>query len=86
MPPTLKRKVLERDDFGLCVLLPKTDWDRFAQPGRSSLVAINGRRRRVGIASKACNCRGDTPHEHRFLTLPASAGLKPGERVTIEIT
>lgn len=78
------RKVLQREDFGLCVLLPKTEWARLPDSG-SATVSVDGERRRVVVQSEACNCRGTGWHEHRFLSLPATVGVRPGQRVAIAL-
>ena len=68
----IRRKVLERDDFGLCVLLPKTEWSRLPDSGPAR-VGIDGKARRVTVQVEKCNCRGRGWHEHRFLSLPRTA-------------
>jgi len=81
----MRRKVLLRDDFGLCVLLPKTCWSALPATGRAT-VRVNGTKRRVTVRSEQCTCRGRVPHEHRFVSLPASAGLKAHEVLTLDLT
>lgn len=80
----LMRKVLRRDDFGLCVLLPKQEWGRLPVAG-PAWVEVNGRRRRAAVVSERCNCTGKGWHEHRFLTLPRSAAVSEGARVQLRI-
>jgi len=80
----IARKVLERDDFGLCVLLPKTEWSRLPKSG-TARVEIDGTPRRVTVQIEKCNCRGTGWHEHRFLSLPRTAGARANQRVTIAI-
>ncbi len=79
----IRRKVLRRDDFGLCVLLPKTAWGLLPQRG-SAAVRVHGTRRRVTVRSERCNCRGTDGHEHRFLSLGRSPGVAENDVVTIE--
>ena len=80
----IDRKVLERDDFGLCVLLPKTEWSRLPESGPAQ-VEIDGKRRQVTVQVEKCNCRGNGWHEHRFLSLPRAAGTGANQRVTVVI-
>jgi len=80
--PDLVRKVLVRDDFGLCVLLPKTAWSMLPPEGPAR-VKVDGTTRRVTVQSEQCDCQGKGIHEHRFLSLPKSARLKQGDRVAI---
>jgi hypothetical protein len=82
---TLKRKVLRRDDFGICVLLPKTLWQMVPEPGRACTARVDGRRRRLRVETEHCTCRGNEPHEHRLLALPSAARLRPGDRAVIEL-
>jgi len=77
-----QRKVLKRGGFGLCVLLPKTDWTKLPGDG-AARVLVDGKKRRVTVQVERCNCQGTGWHEHRFLSLPKSAGVKEGDRVTI---
>jgi hypothetical protein len=85
MSTTIRRKLLTRDDCGLCVLLPKTAWQDAPAAGRSFTATVDGRRRRVTVFSESCNCRGTGLHEHRFLVLPRSCGLRPGGRCVVEL-
>lgn len=86
MATQVRRKVLQRADFGLCVLWPKTAWEKVPQPGGSFMAAVDGARRRLGVVSEQCTCQGPhSPHEHRYLTLPASAALRPGASCTVTI-
>ena len=80
----MDRKVLKRDDFGLCVSLPKTEWPLLPDQGAAQ-VLVNGTKRRVTVQIENCDCRGAGWHEHRFLSLPASAGVKANDRVKIEL-
>ena len=82
---TVARKVLRRDDLGLCVSWPKTHWSKTAAPGASCTVLIDDRSCRVQVRTEKCNCRGSGWHEHRFLKLPASAGLRPNQRVDVGV-
>jgi|GEM_PF-2372523 len=79
---TIHRKVLQHDDFGLCVLLPKTEWAKLPSEGKAA-VTVNGRKRTVTVRVEECNCRGVGRHEHRFLSLPHTTGAKVDERVAI---
>jgi hypothetical protein len=81
----LTRKVLRRDDVGLCISWPKTHWARVAEPGGSCTVLVDGVERRVRVVTERCNCRGKGWHEHRFLALPRSANVKHGQRVEIRL-
>jgi hypothetical protein len=81
----MKRKVLRHDVFGLCVLLPKTHWSKMPPPGKAFFAAVAGKRTRLRVASEACNCRGDKPHEHRFLVLPRSSNARRGESIVIDL-
>lgn len=81
----LVRKVLRREDCGLCVSWPKAHWARVSEPGRSCTVLVDGKKRRVRVATERCNCRGRGWHEHRFLALPRSAGVKDSQRVEIRL-
>jgi hypothetical protein len=85
MAKAMRRRVLLRDDCGLCVLLPKTAWQDAPAPGRSFTAVVDGRRRRVTVFSEPCDCRGTGVHEHRFLVLPGSAGVEPGSRCTVSL-
>jgi len=78
------RKVLRRENFGLCVLLPKTDWPLLPHHVTAQ-VLVNGITRRVTVQSEKCNCRGTGWHEHRFLSLPVTAGVKEGSQVKINV-
>ncbi|MFH1571770.1 MAG: hypothetical protein ABIL09_27520 [Gemmatimonadota bacterium] len=75
------RKVLEREDFGRCVLLPKTEWARFPEAG-PAWALVDGTKRRVTVQVEDCNCQGTGWHQHRFLSLPAAAAAL-GSRVSI---
>lgn len=77
-----ERKVLHRDDFGLCVLLPKTEWTRLPERG-AARVLVDGTPCCVTVCVEACDCRGESPHQHRFLSLPDVSGLELGSRVMI---
>ncbi|HOZ49271.1 MAG TPA: hypothetical protein PLO37_25255 [Candidatus Hydrogenedentes bacterium] len=81
----VKRRVLNHETFGLCVCWPKTEWAAVPEAGGAFSASVNGARRRLTVASEPCNCRGDKPHEHRFLVLPASCGLAPGDYAGIEV-
>lgn len=88
-PPTrtadgFDRKVLERDDFGLCVLLPKTEWSKLPESGPAR-AKVDGQMRRVTVQVEKCNCRGTGWHEHRFLSLPRTVGARANQRVSITI-
>ena len=85
MPASVTRKVLWRDDFGLCVLWPKTMWSDAPEPGGALTATVDGKRRRLRVASEQCSCRGGTPHEHRFLMLPRSTGLQPDRACVVRI-
>ena len=86
MAKGIRRKVLLREDFGLCVLWPKTAWGRAPQPGDSFAADVDGVRRRLRVHSETCTCQGpEKPHEHRYLTLPASTGLQPGQTCVITV-
>lgn len=80
MASAVRRKVLLRDDFGLCVCWPKTHWAHVPEAGQVGTVVIDGVERAVTVHSEACNCQGTGWQEHRFLGLPAEAGLMPGDR------
>jgi len=80
----IARKVLERDDFGLCVLVPKTEWSRLPDSGPAR-VHVDGKMRQVTVQVEKCNCRGTGWHQHRFLSLPRTAGARANQRVTIAI-
>jgi alkylated DNA nucleotide flippase Atl1 len=80
----LYRRVLRREDFGLCVLVPKQEWPKL--PDAVQVRAeVNGRARRAIVRTERCNCAGKGWHEHRFLSLPRSAGVVEADRVTIRI-
>ena len=85
MSTELKRKILRRDDFGLCVLLPKTAWSAAPEPGGTLMANVNGDRRRLRVRSESCTCGGHPLHEHRFLSLPAGCGLRADQRCTIAL-
>ena len=51
---SLGRKVLLREDFGLCVFWPKTHWQEICPPGKSASVLIDGKPRRVKVQSERC--------------------------------
>lgn len=76
------RKVMKRDDFGLCVLLPKTEWKKLPDRGSAQII-VNGKKQRVVVQVEQCNCQGDGWHEHRFLSLPRTVGATVGERVQV---
>lgn len=80
----IDRKALGRDDFGLCVLVPKTEWSHLPESGPAR-VKVDGKMRRVTVQTEKCNCRGKGWHEHRFLSLPRTAGVRANQRVTIAI-
>jgi hypothetical protein len=82
----LVRKVLRRDDFGLCLSWPKSHWPHVAEPDGSCVVLVDGRKRRVRVLSERCNCRGKGWHEHRFLALLRSAGVEENQRVEIRLS
>ena len=83
-PRPIPRKVLHRDDFGLCVCWPKTEWARVAEPGKTCTVKLDDETRRVTVQTEACDCQGTGWHEHRFLSLPKSVGFVAGQRVVVE--
>jgi hypothetical protein len=85
MATKLRRKVLLRDDFGLCVLLPKTLWAKVPEPGNAFVATVDGERRRLRVESEPCSCRGHVPHEHRFLKLPTSMAARPNSAVMLEV-
>ena len=86
MATGIRRKVLLRPDFGLCVLWPKTAWGKVPQPGGSFMADVDGSRRRLRVLSEQCACQGpNEPHEHRYLGLPASTGLQPGQTCVITV-
>ena len=76
------RKVLKHRDFGLCVLLPKTEWPKLPERG-TAIVTINGEPCRVVVQADECNCQGKGWHEHRFLSLPGTVKLRENECITI---
>ncbi|MBN1611191.1 MAG: hypothetical protein JW940_31450 [Polyangiaceae bacterium] len=78
------RRVLSRDDFGLCVLLPKTAWNKLPSKGAAQ-VGVNGRSQRVVVRTERCNCQGDGWHQHRFLSFQRGARIDEGERVRISL-
>jgi hypothetical protein len=78
------RKVLRRDDFGLCVLLPKTEWNKLPGCG-PALVGVNGKRQRVVIQVQRCNCQGEGWHEHRFASFQRTTRVEEGERVSLAL-
>ena len=85
-PLIIQRKAHVEEPVGLCVLVPKTLWSRLARPGAVVTARVNGAQRRLRVAGVQCTCRGpDRPHEHRFLVLPAAAGLRAGEAVRVEL-
>jgi hypothetical protein len=57
------------------VLLPKTAWKQWPASGRAQ-ARVNGRLLDCVVRIRRCNCRGEGWHEHRFLVLPAKAGIK----------
>ena len=81
----LNRRVMQRAHFGLCVSLPKSTWRQVPKPGCSLVARVNGERRLLLVETEPCSCRGRRLHEHRFLTLPGSAGLVPDQQVVIEV-
>lgn len=83
MAAAMRRRVLQRDDFGLCVCWPKTHWAKVPAPGESTTLLVNDEARTVTVHSEPCNCQGTGWHEHRFLGLPADAGFKPGTWVMV---
>jgi hypothetical protein len=83
-PKGMLRKVLSRADFGLCVLLPKTEWEKLPKRG-SAQVGVNGEKQRVVVQVERCNCQGDGWHQHRFLSFNAKSGIEEGERVKISL-
>jgi len=84
-PADIERRVLEREDFGLCVGWPKTHWKHLAGPGDRAEVLVNGTPMEVTIQAERCNCQGTGWHVHRFLSFPQAAGMERGKRVTIGI-
>ncbi len=79
MSAPIRRKVLCREDFGLCVCLPKTHWQKVAAPGEETTVRIGDEELCVTVHSEPCNCRGTGWHEHRFLGFAEGVRLKPGD-------
>ena len=80
----VQRKVLRREDFGVCVLLPKTLWPRFPAAGAARAI-IDHSEQQVTVCVEQCNCRGTGWHEHRFLALPPAAAAAKGTRITLEV-
>jgi hypothetical protein len=80
---SVRRKVLRRDDFGLCVLLPKTAWAAFPPDGAAA-VMVNGMPGSATVQTERCNCRGEGWHEHRFLSLPSKSTAQVGDSLDIE--
>jgi hypothetical protein len=78
------RKVLSHDEFGLCVLLPKTAWDKLPSQGPAR-VGVNGKNQSVVIHAERCNCRGDGWHEHRFVSFQSAAHVGQGDQVRISL-
>lgn len=85
-PADIERRVLRREDFGLCVGWPKTHWKHLGGPGETDDVLVNGMPTQVTIQAERCNCQGAGWHVHRFLSLPEEAGVRQGERVTIGVS
>ncbi|MFP4106664.1 MAG: hypothetical protein ACLFVU_11315 [Phycisphaerae bacterium] len=85
MGKTIKRKVLKRDDIGLCVLLPKTEWSRVPPPGGSFTGRVNGTERTIHVVGEQCTCGGRPVHEHRYLQLPKSVTLTPNDQAVVEL-
>jgi hypothetical protein len=79
----MRRKVLSRPDFGLCVLLPKALWPSFSHAEGMADVLVNGAPVVVTVRSEACDCRGTGIHEHRFLSFPTGV-VQKGETIGIE--
>jgi hypothetical protein len=78
------RKVLRHERFGLCVLLPKTDWARLTDSGPAQIV-LDGAACWVTVCVEDCDCRSEALHQHRFLALPGSAEIATGRRVYISL-
>ena len=78
------RRVLRHDEFGLCVLLPKTAWHKLPNGGPAR-VGVNGKDQRVVIRAERCNCRGDGWHEHRFVSFQRTARVGKGDEVRIAV-
>ncbi|MBN2191215.1 MAG: MGMT family protein [Polyangiaceae bacterium] len=81
-PARIDRRVLDRDDFGRCVLVPKTEWKWLPDEGPAR-VDVDGSAHRMVVQVERCNCQGNGWHEHRFLSFGRSAKIAPGQRVTI---
>lgn len=73
MARQIVRKVLDRADFGRCVLLPKTEWSRVPAPGPVD-IEVDEVPCTVMVAVEECDCRGTGVHEHRFVLLPDGVG------------
>lgn len=78
------RKVLSRDDWGLCVLLPKTEWKKLPNKGPAR-IAVDGKEQRVVVRVEKCKGQGDGWHEHRFLSFARNVSVQEGQRVTIAL-
>jgi hypothetical protein len=78
------RKVLSREDFGLCVCWPKTLWGVVPGPGGVTEVLVDGEPARVRVETEPCNCQGNGWHEHRFLKL-LEPGVAAGQRVEVAV-
>ena len=70
----VRRKVLDREDFGLCVCWPNTLWKAVPAPGEAVTVLVDGRPCEARVETERCNCGGEGWHEHRFLSLPKAGG------------
>lgn len=80
----VERKVLNREDFGLCVCWPKTMWNLVPPPGETTEVLVGGEPAVVRVHSEPCNCQGSGWHEHRFLGF-VGPGVAAGQRVEISV-
>jgi hypothetical protein len=78
------RKVLSREDFGLCVCWPKTLWGVVPNPGATTEVQVDGKPAPVRVQTEACNCQGNGWHEHRFLSF-VEPGAVAGQRVEVAV-
>jgi hypothetical protein len=85
MSTGIRRKVLRREDLGLCICWPKAHWGHLPVPGATAAVRIDGQPVSVMVYGERCNCRGNGWHEHRFLGLPETAGLAVGARVSVGV-
>ena len=82
---SIRRKVLQRDDFGLCVLWPKSHWGAVGPPGGTVSVQVDGSPRRVRVEAEDCDCRGMGRHQHWFLCIPKASNVTAGRVVTVQV-